>query len=191
MRGSSAESYERLRDKLGSVSAEAASQVGDDLISAAHVLRDQVAVRRAATDPASPAEAKTKLLSTLFGAHVGSDAAAVIAEGGQLRWAASIDFVESLERLGVTSIVRAADAAGNGDRLEGELFTFGRAVADNPGLRDALSDPARTVADKQALIASLLDGKAAPATVRLAKETVTGASRTVWPSSMPSKSPRT
>ncbi|HEX7738025.1 MAG TPA: F0F1 ATP synthase subunit delta, partial [Marmoricola sp.] len=136
-------------------------------------------VRRAATDPAGPAAAKTKLLTTLFGAHVGPDAAAVIAEAGQLRWASSVDFTDALERLGVAAIVRAADAEGDGDRVESELFTFGRAVADNSELRDALSDPARSTEDKQELVASLLDGRAAPATVRLAKETVTGASRTV------------
>lgn len=179
MRGSSAESYARLQDQLRSGAQDGAGQVGDDLISAARVLRDEVAVRRAATDPASPAEAKKKLLAAVFGPHVGAPAAAVIAAAGEMRWAASTDLSVALERLGVGEIVRAADAAGDGDRLESELFAFGRAVADNPGLRDALSDPARSVADKQGLIRSLLEGKAAPATVRLAQETVTGSKRTV------------
>ena len=179
MRGSSAESYSRLQDQLRSGAQDGAEKVGDDLISAARVLRDEVAVRRAATDPASPTEAKTKLLAAVFGPHLGATAVGVISAAGELRWAASTDLPVALERLGVAEIVRAADAAGDGDRLESELFTFGRAVADNPDLRDALSDPARSVADKQALIRSLLEGRAAPATVRLAEETVTGSQRTV------------
>ena len=49
----------------------------------------------------------------------------------------------------------------------------------NPELRDALSDPARSVHDKRALLHGLLDGKVAPATVRLAEQSVAGTHRTV------------
>jgi len=175
MRGSSAESYGRLESALPA----ATDQVGDDLIAAAQVLRSQVALRRAATDPASPTEARKQLLAGVFGPHLGAETTAVVALAGELRWASSTDLPTALERLGVVTIVRAADAAGQGDRIETELFVFGRAVAGNPELRDALADPSRTVADKQAFIGTLLDGKAAPATVRLARETVTGSRRTV------------
>ena len=65
------------------------------------------------------------------------------------------------------------------DALEDELFAFERLVSDNPGLRDALSDPARSVDDKRSLLHELLDGKATPATVRLAEQSLSGSHRTV------------
>lgn len=172
MRGSSAESYARLRE----VMPEATEQVGDELIGAARVLREQVALRRAVTDPASPAEAKRALLSNVFGAHL-QVAGDVVVAAGDLRWAASVDLPEVLDRLGVIAIVQAA--GDDGDRVERELFTFGRTVTENADLRDALSEPSRSIADKQALIRSLLEPTAAAATVRLAQETVTGTRRTV------------
>jgi F-type H+-transporting ATPase subunit delta len=77
------------------------------------------------------------------------------------------------------ALVKSADTSGDGDRLENELFAFGRLVADNPELRDALSDPARSAKDKRALVASLLGGKVCGATLRLAERAVSGVHLTV------------
>ena len=50
-----------------------------------------------------------------------------------------------------------------------ELFSVAQLVNDSHELRNALSDPARTVADKQALLTGLLDGKALPGEQILAR----------------------
>jgi F-type H+-transporting ATPase subunit delta len=52
-------------------------------------------------------------------------------------------------------------------------------VSENPELRDALSDPARSAEDKHALLAGLLEGRATAPTVRLAKQAVVSSHRTV------------
>lgn len=170
MRGSSAESYRRLLDALPAAS----EQLGDELIAAAGVLRAQTALRRAATDTASPTQVRTQLLAGVFGPHLSADACAVVVSSGDLRWAKGVDLPQALERLGIVALVRAADAAGQGDRIDDELFAFERAVATSTQLRDALADESRSVADRQQLIELLLDGKAAPITVRLAREALAG-----------------
>lgn len=181
IRGSSAESLETLGGVLAERldAGEDGAALGDELLRAADVLRDQVALRRAATDPATPGGAKSGLLTNVFGPHVGKAAAELLAQAGGLRWAASTDLPGALERLGVTAIVTAADRDGDGDRLEDELFAFGRTVVDYPELRDALSDPARSVADKQKLVRELIEGKATAGTIRLAEESVAGTHLTV------------
>lgn len=170
MRGSSAESYRRLLDALPAAS----EQLGDELIAAAGVLRAQTALRRATTDTASPTQVRTQLLAGVFGPHLSADACAVVVSSGDLRWAKGVDLPQALERLGIVALVRAADAAGQGDRIDDELFAFERAVATSTQLRDALADESRSVADRQQLIELLLDGKAAPITVRLAREALAG-----------------
>lgn len=181
MRGSSAESLERLSGVLAERldGGEDGAALGDDLLRAAGVLRSQVALRRAATDPATASAAKSGLLSGVFGGHLGKAAAELLGEAGGLRWAASTDLPAALEQLGVTAVVKAADSDGDGDRLEDELFGFGRAVADHADLRDALSDPARPVADKQQLVRGLLEGKATAGAIRLAEEAAAGTHLTV------------
>jgi F-type H+-transporting ATPase subunit delta len=136
-------------------------------------------LRRAVTDPTMPPESKAALASSVFASHLDASATKLVASSTTTRWGRSGDLADVLGQLGVMAIVKAADKAGEGDRVEGELFTFGRAVTENHDLRDALSDPARTVADKQVLIESLLGDKAASATVRLARESVKGTYRTV------------
>jgi len=170
MRGSSAESYRRLLDALPAAS----EQLGDELIAAAGVLRAQTALRRAATDTASPTQVRTKLLAGVFGPHLSADTCAVVVSSGDLRWARGVDLPQALERLGIVALVRAADAAGQGDRIDDELFVLERAAATSTQLRDALADESRSVADRQRLIDLLLDGKAAPITVRLAREALAG-----------------
>lgn len=174
MRGASAESLARLTGTLDGLlsGGGAGDTLGKDLLGAAGVLRNQVALRRSATDPTAPVAAKSALLRGVFSGHVGVGALGILAEAGALRWAGGADLVAALEHLGVVAIVRGADAAGEGDRLEAELFSFERTIDGSPDLRSALSDPGRTVSDKQRLVAGLLDGKVVDATQRLIAEAV-------------------
>lgn len=181
MQGSSGDSLSRLNDALSTAldgGADGAS-VGDSLFAASDVLREQPALRRAVTDPSSPAEAKSALARGVFGSHLDAAATDIVAQAAGLRWAASGNLATALEHLAVVAVVKAADDAGEGDRLEDELFQFGRVVTENPRLRDALSDPARSRADKEGLVRSLLEGKASAGTVRLAERSVSGVHLTV------------
>ncbi|HET8561930.1 MAG TPA: F0F1 ATP synthase subunit delta [Marmoricola sp.] len=172
MLGSSAASFGRLSRQLDEAidgGADGAA-AGDSLFKACHLLEEQAPLRRALTDPTRPAEAKARLAQEVFGPHLAGPATEVLATAAGLRWASSRDLLDALEQLAVAAVVKGADRDGNGERLENELFTVGRAVADNVELRTALFDPGRPAADKQALVRILLEGKALPGTVRLAQE---------------------
>ena len=66
----------------------------------------------------------------------------------------------------------AAERERRIDRVEDELFRFERIVAGDPGLRDTLSSRNTDGAGKATLVHGLLEGKAAPETVRLAEQAV-------------------
>lgn len=181
MLGSSGASLARLSDELDAAIDGGAdgAVIGDGLLGAASVLHDQVALRRAITDPSTPSEAKAGLARTIFSSSLDSATTGLVASAAGARWGSSTDLPEVLGQLGVVAIVKAADRAGEGDRVEEELFAFGRLVSENHELREALSDPARTVADKRALVRSLIEGKVATSTLRLAEESLTSTHRTV------------
>ena len=172
MLGSSAASLEQLTDQLGAAieSGADAAAAGDGLFQACHVLEEQAPLRRALTDPTRPREGKARLARDVFGPHLDGTATDLLAAAAGLRWASSQDLLDALEQLGVVAVVKGADRDGDGERLENELFTVGRTVADNADLRAALFDPARRAADKQRLVVDLLQGKALPGTVRLVQE---------------------
>lgn len=73
-----------------------------------------------------------------------------------------------------TAVFEDVPEAAQIEEVEDELFRFTRTVESHPALRAALADPARPSEARQRLIAELLEGKARPATVRLAQVAVEG-----------------
>jgi F-type H+-transporting ATPase subunit delta len=179
MRGASADALAELTSQLESTlrGGGDASRIGDDLFTVASVLRSEAALRRVATDPSIDASGKAGLVTEIFGGKVDPGTLDLLASAVARRWTVTRDLADALEHLGEVAVVRSAgDDSG---RLADELFAYGQAVNDNPTLRDALSDPSRSQDDKAALVRSLLDGKALPATVALARQALAGTYRTV------------
>ncbi|MGZ4722495.1 F0F1 ATP synthase subunit delta, partial [Oryzihumus sp.] len=181
MRGPSADALAGLTESLGRTvdGGSDATRVADDLFGVADVLRREPGLRRVATDVSIVPEAKVDLVRQVFGSSLDPASLDLVAEAAGRRWAATRDLPDALELLGVVAVVRSAEAAGQADALEDQLFGFQRLVTDSPELRDALSDPARSREDKRALLHGLLEGKVTPATLRLAEQAVAGTHRTV------------
>jgi len=175
-RGASADAFAALSDQLGAVDESQVAAVADDLFSIAAVLRNEPGLRRVATDVSTDASAKQSLVRSIFEGKTSSAALDIFAEAVGRRWTLTRDLADALEELGVIGVARSA---GAGDRLATELFEVGQVIEHNEDLRGALSDPARSSADKSALLRDLLDAKALPATVRLAQQATSGSYRTV------------
>jgi F-type H+-transporting ATPase subunit delta len=84
------------------------------------------------------------------------------------RWAAPGDLVDAVESCAVEAVLAGAERADRLDAVEDELFRFSRTIAADPGLRDAMSRRTEGGDRKAELVRRLLDGRAAPETVRLA-----------------------
>ena len=179
-RGASAESVAALSDELRtavSSSPQTAATVADSLFELSQTIRSEAALRRFATDASVPAEAKSGLATEVFGGKVDAVTLGLLTSAVTRKWTRALDLADALEHLSEIAAVRSAGEESG--RLADELFTVSQAIQDNAGLRDALSDPARTSADKSALLDGLLAGKALPATVTLAKQALAGTYRTV------------
>ncbi len=171
LRGVSADALAALTKEL------TGATLGDDLFAVAAVLRSEPGLRRVATDVSVEPAAKAGLMQQIFDGKVGDAAAALVASAVKHRWAASRDLADTLEYLGVVAVVKSAGS--DTGRLSDELFAFAQIVQHNYDLRDALSDPARSTADKRALVSGLLEGKALPATLTLVDQALSGTHRTV------------
>lgn len=180
-RGASAESQELLYEQLGTAVHGGAdgNRVADDLFGVARLLESEPRLRRILTDVSTDADAKAGLVRQLFGGKLADASVELAALGAKQRWAGTRDLGFALERVGVVAVVRAAEQEGQADALEEELFSFGRLVSENPGLRDALSDPSRSTEDKRELLEGLLAGRVTAGTMRLAQQATSGSHRTV------------
>ena len=179
-RGASADAVATLTGELEATvsgSPESAQRVAGDLFEVSQTLRAEGALRRFATDASVPSEAKTGLVGEVLGGKVDDASLALVRAAVSRRWTSSRDLADALEHLSVVATVRSA--AGDADRLADELFSVGQTVKDNHELRDGLSDPARSIADKARLVEDLLGGRALPATVVLVTQALHGTYRTV------------
>lgn len=179
-RGASAEAYAALRELLDQQLAggtDMAGRTGDDLFGVARLLRAEAGLRRVATDVSVSTEAKRGLVHSILEGRIDVPSAAVVDAAVGHRWTRTRDLPDALERLGEVAVVRSAGS--DSARLADELFSFAQAVNGSPELRDALSDPARSADDKAALLDGLLAGRALPATVTLARQSLAGTYRTV------------
>jgi F-type H+-transporting ATPase subunit delta len=171
LRGASAEARATLAVKAGgSRTHDEQATFGEQLLAVAGVLRAEPQLRRVTTDASVAAEAKAGLVGQVFGGKLGEPALDLVKEAVQQRWTSSRDLPDVIENLGIMAVVRSAGAQGA--KVSDELFAVAQLVDHDPGLRGALSDPARSDDDKSELLARLLDGRVQPATLRLVAQAV-------------------
>lgn len=177
LRGASADALDALGDKLQGTGAADAAQLGEDLFAVATLLRAEPGLRRVATDSSTDAAAKSGLLRQILEGKIGAPALDLVAEASEKRWTRTRDLADALEELAVVALVNSA--GDDAERLSNELFAVGQLINEQHDLRTALSDPARSGADKGRLLSDLLGDKVLPATQRLAEQALTGSHRSV------------
>jgi F-type H+-transporting ATPase subunit delta len=179
LRGGSAEALTALSEQLDAAigTNQSAATLGDELFTVSQLIRGEAGLRRFATDGSLPVEAKQGMVQQVFGSRVNDATLGLLSDAVACRWTLSRDLADVLERLSEIAVVRSAGARAG--RVADELFELSRIIDGNPQLRSALSDPARSVDDKAALVDSLLDDRALPATVTLTKQSLAGTYRTV------------
>lgn len=150
-----------------------ATALSDDLFGVTGAVDSSATLRRALTDPSRDADAKQDLAGRLFDGKVSSEAVLVLKTLVGQRWATERDFSDTIEVLAVSARLAAAERGGRIDAVEDELFRFERIVAGDAGLRDALTDRNADPATKAELVGRLLEGKASPETIALARQSMT------------------
>ena len=179
--GNSRQSLASLRgvldQKLNSLSAHDCTTISQELFSILDTLYSSVSLRRALTDPARDAAAKSLLAQDLFASSISPGALSILIESVALRWSASIDLASAIEQLAIESEATAANAEGSLDRVQDELFVFARTLGESQELRLTLGDRLGSPIGKREVIADLLGAQgdqANPSTIRLISQAVTG-----------------
>src|SRR5436309_2522615 len=172
------ESYGPAADRLAAyatgASAESLATLADQLLAIAALLGREPRLRRALTDPARGADDRAELARNVLGGKVEDGALGLIEELVRPRWSSPGTLRDAAERLGVDALLASAEKAGELGEVEDELFRFGQVVDGSDELAAVLGDPTAPQAQRAELVGALLDGKARPVTVRLAKLALAG-----------------
>ncbi len=171
MIGASRTSLAALREavnaRFDSADAAGLAADGQSILSFAGLLGRERTLRQTLADPAMVAGAKRGLLQRLLEGRVGAGAFDLIAETADRRWSTDRDMVDAMDEAGASLLLMSAEKDGRLDRVEEEIFRFGRIIDSNPDLQMALTNPAVDEQSKTAIVSQLLDGKADPLTVAL------------------------
>lgn len=162
----------RLDAHVDATGAPELSRLAGDLFAVLGLLEREHALRRALADPATPAAARTGLADRLLSGKVGRPALDLVSDLVSSRWSRNSDLLVALESLARAATFGVAEKDGSLDRVEDELFRFGRILDREPELARLLSDSA-TPADKRVgLLRDVVGEKVAPSTATLLEQAV-------------------
>jgi F-type H+-transporting ATPase subunit delta len=147
---------------------DALERVAGELAAIAKLLTTEVRLRKALADPDLPAENKKALLDDIAGGALDATTVELLATAAEHRRVPMREFPELVAGLAAEAAFSDAEADGELERLEEELYQLGTLVDREPGVRSALTDPRLPVDHKQALVADLLRGHAGERTAALA-----------------------
>jgi len=140
------------------------SALAGDLFAVADLVGREKTLRVALADAGQAADSRAELARTLLEGRVSPFAVNVVERAVRARWSNDLDLVLGLEAIGDQAAFMAADASGDLDATEDEIFRFGRAVDSSPELQMALTDPALSASAKASIVADLLAGRSTEAT---------------------------
>ena len=147
--------------------------LADELFAVARLLDGQLSLRRALSDASVRPDDRAALAQRLLSGKVAAETLDVVQTVARQRWSRPLDLVEATETLATEAALDAADARGELDGVEDELFRFGRIVAADDDLARILGDRSAPREGKVALLDRLLAGKVSPVTERLVRNSLT------------------
>jgi F-type H+-transporting ATPase subunit delta len=180
MRGASTRAaaavVDRVEDAVGS--GVDATRLGEELFALCAVLDAQPTLRRVLTDPTIEADRKAELAESLL-SDFDDSTVGVVKEAVRLRWSLARNLSDALEQGGINAFLAAAEASGDLDELDDELFRFARIVEGDPQLREAFNDRTAPVSARQRLVDTLIADRVGASALHLVRQAVGGRHRSV------------
>jgi F-type H+-transporting ATPase subunit delta len=169
-----AKAKDRLTGQTRATTVPELLALADELFAVARLLNGQLTLRRALSDPSGKPDERAALARRLFGGKVSDLALDLVETVARQRWSHPIDLVDAFTELAIEASLEAADAAGQLDDVEDELFRFGRIVGADRELARILGDRTAPADGKAALLDRLLSGRVSPVTAQLLRNVLTG-----------------
>jgi F-type H+-transporting ATPase subunit delta len=163
---------ERLEAAIAEAGAEDLRTQSQDLFSVLDLLVRERVLRRHLADPSTDPDARRRLVDTVFGGKIGQQALDVLTGLTTSRWSSSADLLDVLEQLAREVALARAERDEAIEDVEDELFRFGRILAANPGLHEALSNDNNPVEGRVQLLDGLVADKVNPITRLLLEQVI-------------------
>jgi len=171
-RDSLSSARERLEAELDGADEAARITLGDELFAVADLLARERTLGRHLADPAIPASARAQFVDGMLGQRLSAPTLETLRELVRGRWSKPADLLDAVETLGREALLTVAEADSTIDRVEDEVFRFGRILDGDTGLSALLSDATATPERRGSLLDAVVADKVTPTTLKLLRHAV-------------------
>lgn len=147
-------------------------QTAEELFSVARAIDGSNQLIRLLSDGGRPADLKRSAARDLLADRVSAPVLDIVLDAVARRWSDQEDLIEALERVGVVALLTQAEDASSLERVEEELFQLSRLIETTPSLSSVLDGARERPEERAAIVSRLLEGKADPVTLALARQGV-------------------
>lgn len=161
-----------FEDRLTPLAAGDRQKLGEELYAVTRLLVAERVLRRAFSDPATSAEQRASLASSVLGGKVSAPTLDTVTDLVGARWSSPVDLVEGTESLARTALLAAAEKQRALDDVEDQLFRFGRILEREPELTTLLADTDVPADKRVGLLDGVLGTKVYPVTSALLRDLV-------------------
>lgn len=162
LRAASRESLSTLVSKFddvaGSLDAGELTTLSDELASVAKLLLSETVLNKHLAEPTDDAAPKVRLLEALLSDKLGDTSLDLLRTAVSQRWSTESNLVDAIEHIARLALLKRADAAGEVDEVEDQLFRFGRVLDAEPKLSALLSDYTTPAEGRVGLLDKVLTG---------------------------------
>jgi F-type H+-transporting ATPase subunit delta len=143
------------------------AEAGRGLLSVADLVQREKPLRSTLADSGRPARERVAIIGQLLAGRTNELSGELAGLIASLRWSSESDLIDAYEFAGAQALFGSAERDGELDRVENELFRFGRTLVGDGDLQMALTAPGLPEATKRGVLDDLLRDKASPVTIEL------------------------
>lgn len=137
---------------------------GEELYAVSDLIASSAPLSRALTDPSRRGDDKAALAERVLRGTVADEVVELVGGLVRERWSAPADLAHALEVLAVDSVLAAAEARGDLESVEDDLFRVERLLVSERPLRLALSNRDLPAERRVGLVEALFGGRVTPET---------------------------
>lgn len=178
MKAASREAQAHVADKLDELirtsdnAVAVAAQVGTELFLIVDQLDANRSLRVAVADTSLDASQREGIIGDVFGDKVAEPTKQILIGAASQDWSNPREFREGLVSLGRRALMRGAEAQGQLEQVEDELYQLSVLLESETELTQLLSDRTASAAQKRGLLASVIYGKVSMFTEALALQVI-------------------
>jgi len=156
----------------GDLDSDGLTTLADDLAAVARLLQSETTLNKHLAEPTDAEAAKVALVDKLFAGKIGEPALKLVRTAAAQRWSTEANLVDAIEHTARLALLQRAQAAGEVDEVEDQLFKFGRVLDTEPRLTTLLSDYTTDPAGRVALLDKVIGTAGNGTAAALLKQTV-------------------